>query len=222
MWIQNNRFMQLGSVARERIGTAGDRIELERTLWRGEPAGSPVEREHLRLTEVDADGRIRASIRFDLEDRNAAFAEADARFVAGEGAAVGGQAPVQALSVAILRYDWEALRACLADDLVVEDHRTLGLSTLRRDDWIASLRALTELAPDWGAEAVRILAWNRHGRVGVGRMSGTMPDGGGPFEALLVTVFVTDGDRIQHFELFDAAEFDRALTRFAELCAGRP
>jgi hypothetical protein len=62
---------------------------------------------------------------------------------------------------------------------------------------------------------------NRHGRVAVTGGFGTVPGGGGPFESVLVSVLVTDGDRIRHVELFDAADADRALARFEELCAER-
>jgi hypothetical protein len=221
MWIENNRFVRSGSLARELIGTAGDRIALERTLWQGEPDGGLVEMEHLRLTEVDAEGRIRASIRFDLEDRSAAFAEAQARFVAGEAAVAGGQAPFLALAPALAQHEWEAVRRCLADDFVLRDHRTLGLGALGRDEWIESLQAVADLARDWSGEMVRFLSWNRHGRVVVSRGFGTIPDGGGPFEAVQVSVLVSDGDRVRHLELFDAADAERALARFEELCAGR-
>ncbi len=222
MWLENNRFVRAGSLARELIGTAGDRIALERTLWQGELDGGPVEMEHLRLTEVDAEGRIRASIRFDLEDRSAAFFEAQTRFAAGEAAGVGGQAPMLALASAFAQHEWDAARGCLADDFVLRDHRTLGFGALRREEWIGSLRAFTELAPDWSGEAIRTLAWNRHGRVAMQRTSGTMPDGGGPFENVMVQIAVTDGARIRHIELFDVAEVERALARFEELCAGLP
>ena len=71
-------------------------------------------------------------------------------------------------------------------------------------------------------EEFRILAWNHHGRVGLARLAGTMPYGGGPFENVLVRLIVTDGDRIQHLELFDICDPDRALARFEELCADLP
>jgi hypothetical protein len=179
-----------------------------------------VEREHLRLTEVDADGRIRASIRFDLEDRRAAFLEAEARFGAGEAAGVGGQAPFLTLARALAQHEWEAVRACLADDFVLRDHRTLGFGALSRDESIAYWQVVTDLARDWSGEPFRIVIWNRHGRVSVGRGSGTMPDGGGPFESVNVSVIVTDGDHVRHLEVFDVAEVDRALARFEELCGG--
>jgi hypothetical protein len=38
-------------------------------------------------------------------------------------------------------------------------------------------------------------------------------------ENVLVRVIVTDGDRIQRFELFDICDTDRVLARFEEVCA---
>jgi ketosteroid isomerase-like protein len=223
LWIQNARVVSAevrpSRIHRERIGTAGDRIELERFVWRAGGARNPVEGEHLRLTEVDAEGRIRASIRFDPDDRAAAFAEAQARFVAGEAATIGGQAPIAALYRSVTRHDWETVRGCLAEDAVMWDRRALGiLGTLDRDQWVESLRAAADVAPDWDAEVVRILRWNGLGRVQLTRMLGTRD--GGPFENLYAHVILTDGDHIQRFEYFDVSDLDRALARFEELCAG--
>jgi hypothetical protein len=77
------------------------------------------------------------------------------------------------------------------------------------------------VAPDVHGETVRILAWNHHGRVCTDRQRGTMPNGGGPFENVFIRVMVTDGNRIQHYEVFETADVDRALARFEELCAAR-
>jgi hypothetical protein len=44
--------------ARSLIGTAGERLALERHLWSGSPPDGPVELETLFLTEVDEGGRI--------------------------------------------------------------------------------------------------------------------------------------------------------------------
>ncbi len=219
MWVENASFVPPGSVECALIGTAGERIALVRLLWKGELGGGPVEREQLRLTEVDADRRIRAVIWFDPDDRNAAFAEAQARFVSGEAAAIGGQAPIAALSLAIPRHDWETLRGCLAADAVVHDHRPLSLGELSPDIYVESLRVVAPLAPGWSAEMMRILAWKRHGRVAVYRGFGTLHDGG-PFENFLIGVALTDRDRIQRYELFDVGDGERALAHFAELCAG--
>jgi ketosteroid isomerase-like protein len=221
MWIENNRFVEPASGERELIATAGDRISLERVLWRGEPDGAPVEREHLRLTEVDAEGWIRAAIRFDPEDRAAAFAEAGARFTAGEAAAVGGQARILAFASATRQHDWEACRSCLAEGFVLWDRRAPGvLGTLDRDQWVESLRAAVDLATDFNFELLRILTWSCLGRVHQVRMVGTRD--GGPFENTFLSVMLVNDDRIQRNELFDVADADRALARFEELCAALP
>ena len=113
------------------------------------------------------------------------------------------------------------MRGCLAEDAVIRDRRALGiLGTLDRDQWVESLRVLADLAPDLAAEVVRILTWNGLGRVQLARQFGTRD--GGPFENVFVTVILTDGDRIQRYEIFDVADADRALARFEELCADRP
>jgi class 3 adenylate cyclase/ketosteroid isomerase-like protein/tetratricopeptide (TPR) repeat protein len=222
MWLENNRFVQPASGERELIGTAGDRVALERVLWKGgEPGGAPVEREHIRLIEVDAEGRVRASIRFDPDDRAAAFAEAQARFVAGEAAAIGGQAPLLALSLAIARHDWESLKRCLAPDAVFHDYRPLSFGELRGDQWAEALRVQVELAPDVQAEDLYVLGWNRHGHVALTRRFGTLR-AGGPFENAFVTVAISAGDRVPRYEVFALADADRALARFEELCAAQP
>ncbi len=43
-----------------------------------------------------------------------------------------------------------------------------------------------------------------------------MPDGG-PFENVFAAVALTDGDRIQRYEIFDVTDAEQALARFAEL-----
>ena len=192
---------------------------LDRLAWAGEFDEAHWEADKLRLTEIDADGRLRASINFDVDDRSAAFAEAEARFVAGEAAAIGGQAPIAALVRALGRHDWAALRTVLADDAAICDRRALAImGEFDRDQWVESLRTLADLAPNMDWELFRILAWNRHGRVGAGRLFGTTRDGG-PFENAFVAVLLTRGDHVQRYEFFDVGDADQALARFAELCA---
>ena len=117
----------------------------------------------------------------------------------------------------VRRQDDHRLRA---HDAVVHDHRTLGvMGALSGNDWIESRRVLAELAPDVGEETLWILAWNRRGRVSVGRLFGVARDGG-PFENLFVGVYLTDGDRIERYEFFDVGDADRGIARFEELCDG--
>jgi hypothetical protein len=223
LWVrslENVRSWPHAQHASELIATAGDRLAIERGLRSGGPDNGRFEIEFIRVTEVDADGRLSAWLNFDVDDRAAAFREAQARFVAGEGAELGGQAPFAAVNEALAQRDWEALRNLLSEDFVYEDRRPPGvLGTLDRDGWIASFQPLSELAPDWGAETLRLFTWNACGRVMLVRFFGTRE--GGPFENLFLNVALSGGDRIERMEIFDLADADRALARFEELCAGR-
>ena len=112
------------------------------------------------------------------------------------------------------------MRATMAPDFVFVDHRTLGMGTFDGDQWVASMQALVDLAPDVDAETTQVLTWNRHGLVSTQRNFGTFP-GGGPFENRYVAVALIAEGRLQRFEAFDPAAADRALARFEELCAAR-
>ncbi len=200
--------------SRESVGTTGDRIVIERILWIRDPAAGALEVEGLIVTEVDADGSLRATVRFDPDDRRAAFDEAAERFLAGEAATVGGQAPIVAMDRAIRRRDWTGVRACLAPDAAFIDRRAPSvLGSLDRDRTVESLQALADLADELEVEPARILAWNGRGRADLARMFATREDGP------VARVFLTGGDRIRRFEVFDAGDAEQALARFAELCA---
>jgi hypothetical protein len=139
--------------------------------------------------------------------------------MAGEAAAArAGLAPIDALERAWGRHDWDAMRGYFTPDAVVDDHRTLGMGRLDPDRWIESWRVGGDLAPDVRAETLRILAWNRHGRVSVIRVFGTTRDGG-PFESLFSLVGVAEGDRVRNYEFFNVGDTDEAVARFEELCS---
>ena len=201
------------------IGTLGDRIVLDQVRWFGKPDGDAFEFERVRLLEVGTDGLLRAVLFFDPEDRSAASVEGLARFAAGEAAGSAGATPLTALSRALLDRDWEAVRACFAPDGVVVDHRPLSLGTLDREPWIASLQAVDELGDGVVWEVFRVLVCSEQGFVKGVRRLGTIADGGGPFEnEVYVAALVADG-RIQRYEVFGEADAERAVARFAELCA---
>jgi ketosteroid isomerase-like protein/tetratricopeptide (TPR) repeat protein len=202
------------------IGAIGDRLALDHVVWFGKPGGDAFEIERIRVLDVDAEGKLRAAIFFDPDDRAAAFAQAQACFLAGEGAVVGGQEPTARVFSAFDAGDWAGLRAVMAPDASFHDHRRLGLGALDVDVWIDSLRALGELTTDLKFEEIRTLACNRHGRVMMGRTRGTNPEGG-PFENVFVLVHRSRGDQLLNHEVFDPEDAARALARFEQLCAER-
>lgn len=74
------------------------------------------------------------------------------------------------------------------------------------------------VGPDLDAETTQVLAWNRHGIASTQLNFGRVP-GGGPVENVYVNVALIARGRLQRFEVFDPTAVERALTRFAELCA---
>ncbi len=203
----------------ELIGTMGDRIAIQRVVFGGGPPGGEFELERLRLTELDAAGHIKASVNFDPEDHKLAFAEGHARLQAGEADACAWRVPVRAFFRAYSVHEWEGMRRCLAADLVLRDHRAVGvLDGLSADAWVESMRVHAELAPDLDFESFRVVAFNHLGTVEANRIFGTATDGGS-FENAALRVVLTDGKRIRHYEIFDLGDTDRALARFAELSA---
>jgi ketosteroid isomerase-like protein len=223
-WITSLQFANSWPAARietELLGTLGDWIAVERVALRGGGSEDAVELMLIRVLEVDVAGRVRAIVLFDPENRGEVWSETTERFAAGEAAASAALGPYGAFTRAFQRHDWDAMRQVLAPDLVLGDHRPLGLGRLDREQWIASMQALAELSPDMAGEASQTLAWNRHGLVVANRIVGTVPNGGGPFENVFVTVVLTAGNHIAHFEVFPITDAERALARFAELCANQ-
>ena len=69
------------------IATRGERLVLSRYLFSGRDRRPEAFRtDVLGIVEIDADNRISACVMFDLDDIDAAFAELDARYIAGEAA----------------------------------------------------------------------------------------------------------------------------------------
>jgi len=61
--------------SRTLLATSGDRLALQHFRWKGTNDGGPFEIDILEVSEVDAEGRIVASIVFDPDDRRAASLE---------------------------------------------------------------------------------------------------------------------------------------------------
>ena len=70
------------------IAIRGERLALSRVRFVGrDQRPEAFHTEVLNIVEIDADDRIAARVAFDVDDIDAAFAELDARYLAGEAAA---------------------------------------------------------------------------------------------------------------------------------------
>ncbi|MCI0633941.1 MAG: nuclear transport factor 2 family protein, partial [Actinobacteria bacterium] len=129
-WIADRqRSSRAGSRFQRRlVGTAGDRLALERVLVTGGPPEGPFEIEYLWLIEVDDAGRLAAGIGFDVDDWRAAGREAAARWFAHDAMAAAGVGPM--FNLVESYNDRRIGREPFADDFVVDDHRRTGTGRL--------------------------------------------------------------------------------------------
>jgi ketosteroid isomerase-like protein len=230
--LQRNASMPNTRLERQPVSTAGDRVVVDRILVTGDPGGAAAasatesrrisslgafEIEFLWVVEVDESGRITAGVQFDVDDWRAAAREAWARWLARDAVAAASVGPVLEFVEAINEHDRTRLRATLADDFVLADHRPARLGLIEgADAGAGSYAALWDLAPDAQIAVGSTLAYARYGLVGLARIFGTLRDGG-TFENPTASVAIVADGRITRLELFEPEHVDAALARFAEL-----
>jgi hypothetical protein len=204
--------------SRTLLATTGNRLALHRLRWAGGVGGNDFEVESLEITEIDAEGRLLASIVLGVDERRTAAIEMLDRYCRGE--AVGHMPGSQiAFLRAMQAHDLAAMRAALDDDLVFIDHRRTGLGEVAgADAYIASFEALLEQSDDCTADVLYHVAVAEHGSLSVGRMFGTLRNGG-PFESVFARINRYEGGRNVGTEIFELDDLERAKARFAELGA---
>ncbi|TDO14340.1 putative ATPase [Mycobacterium sp. BK086] len=194
------------------IATRGDRLALGRFRYSsGDSQGEPFFSEFLAIAETDCDDLIVARIVFDLEDIDAAFAELESRYLAGEAAPYENTwAVLVENNRTINRHELPAW----TPDVVNIDHRRV--TPFAAGDLPAFLRASWETAPDvqFSIEAVHRLS--RGGAVFTHTACGSSP-AGFHSEWRGITVAMVDGDCVCRSEHFDETDLAAALARFDEL-----
>ena len=197
------------------VATRGDHLVL--TCVRSSHSGlkdSEVSAEVLCVVEVSTDGKIVARVGFDIDDIDAAFAELDARYLAGEAA---GHAKLWSeITQGYAALNRHEIPATMSEWATV-DHRVR--ETFEGGDLAAYARSAWELIPD---VRIRIEAVHRLSDLGVVATHvahGTSQDG---FDAewRMIALLLTQAEGPGRCELFNEADLDAALARFDEL--GRP
>jgi ketosteroid isomerase-like protein len=203
-------------VSAETLATAGDQLALHRILFSSSDEEAPAEIEILQLVEVDAEGRIAATISFDPGDRRGAAVEMTERWARGESFF---SASTLAALRALVEGDLEALRAALPQEFRFLDCRRTGLGALDRDAYVESLEALFEQSRDAMMEGLYTLATSACGSLSVARAFGTLA-GGGTFESVYVRILHFRDEKLVGVELYELDDLERARARFDELRAG--
>jgi hypothetical protein len=167
--------------------------------------------ELLTIIEIDTDNRISSGIQFDLDDIDAAFAELDARYLAGEAAAhahtwsvvAGAYASLNRQEIPPTTQEWVNL-----------DHRRV--TAFAPGDQIPYLRATWDIAPEFGIHIESVHRLTDLGAVVTNTVRGTTREG---FEAEWreIATMTVEGYRFSRSELFDETDLDAALATFDEL-----
>ena len=171
----------------------------------------------LSLGEVDADGQLTTAVLFDADDVDAAFAELDTRYLAGEASVhAGAWSAIVGANAAFNRREMPATTA----DWVNVDHRRGGMA-FAPGDQTAYIRATWDVAPHISNRIVAVHRLGDRGAVFTQSVQATSRDGfNGKWRD--VVVLTVDGDMINHCEVFDEADFDDAVARFDELMTTAP
>ncbi|MCV7401162.1 AAA family ATPase [Mycobacterium fragae] len=194
------------------IATRGRRLFLGRFRWSpSDQAPEMFHTEALCLVEIDTGELIQAFVTFDLDDIDAAFAELDARYLAGEAAAHAHTwSVISGICASVNRHRLPAT----TPDLNYVDHRPLV--TIESTDLPASIRAVWELTPEIGIYWEAVHRLSDLGAVVTHTARGVSPE---DFDAewRLIDLFMVEGELVSRCEMFDESDLDAALARFDEL-----
>lgn len=192
------------------LAIRGERLVLARVRASGrDPAA--IQNDALNVVEIDADDRIAKVDTYDVEDFEAAIAQLDARFLAGEAAD-------HARAWSVIAESFKSIsRGRLfpaTPDCVSIDHRRAA--AFAPGELLAYVRAGFELDQQITPYFERVYRLNNLGAVVAHAARGTSGDG---FEAEWrgVNIATVEGDMISRCEIFDEADLDTALARFDDL-----
>jgi hypothetical protein len=164
--------------------------------------------EVLAIIEINADERIVATVVFDPDDIDAAHAELDARYLAGEAAAHSHTWSVIAgIQAAVNRRE---LPATTPDPGYI-DHRPLV--SIEGVDLAASIRAVLDIHSAYSVYVEAVHRLDELGAVYTQVHNGTSHDGVDA-EWRIIEVQTVEGDLLSHVEVFDEADLEAALARF--------
>ncbi|MDT5337517.1 MAG: hypothetical protein QOD90_3022, partial [Mycobacterium sp.] len=197
------------------IATRGAYLALTRSHWSvADQRPEPFRMDVLQVTEVDADERVVASVAFDPDDLDAAFAELEMRYLAGEAAANSDAWSVVACSFA----SFNRHEVPSADWPTIDRRRA---TPFEPSDMTPSIRSIWDLTPDLSIHIETVHRLSNSGAVITHNGRGSSREG---FDAewRAIDLLMVEGDRINRCEIFDEADLDAALARFDELTHRAP
>ncbi|SPM31843.1 hypothetical protein MTAB308_5368 [Mycobacterium terramassiliense] len=160
------------------------------------------------VVEINGDKRIVAVVFFDVDDTDAAFAELDARYLAGDAAPYARAWRLGLDTIAELnRHE----RGPLTEQLAYADHRRVPFAS--GEEFGRGVEELWELVPDARYRVKTAHALAAHGNVVTLVIEGTDAHGN-QLQWGRIIVFACDEPRV---EVYEEDDVDAALARFEEL-----
>ena len=153
---------------------------------------------------------------FDLDDFDAAFAELDARYLAGEATAHAGTWSVITGSYAAFNR-----HEATSDGRTGSPSTTGEVTPFAPGNMTPSIRATWDLTPDLSIHIEAVHRLNNSGAVITHHGHGSSQEG---FEAEWreIDLLTVEGERINRCEFFDETDLDAALTKFDQLSRPTP
>ncbi len=202
----------IASMTSHVIATRGDRLFLGRTRFFGPEQGPDTfHSEVLGLVEIDTENRVVARVVFDADELDAAIAELDARYLAGEASTHSHTWTL--VTDAFVALNQRKIPATTSDWVNIDHRRLVPIGT---GDLAAYLSVAWELSPQSYLYVAAVHRLSSLGAVITHVAAGTSPEGLDA-EWQVIDVMTFEGDRINRCELFDESDLDTALARFDEL-----
>ena len=201
-----------GHVTSAPIATRGERLALRRLRFSGQDEEPEAfYNEMVGVVEINTENQLSAHIAFDVDDVDTAFAELDARYLVGEGAAY---AHTWSLIANVYAgFNRHRLPATTTDCVGI-DHRSLVSA---EGDLPASIPgAVWDQMPDMRIRMESVHRLSDLGTVVTHTAHGVTPEG---FDAewRMIFLYTVQDDLLNRYEVFDEAHLDAALARFDEL-----
>ncbi|MGD1257908.1 BTAD domain-containing putative transcriptional regulator [Mycobacterium seoulense] len=194
------------------LAIRGQRLALTR-IWSSAKGCEPgeISADMVGVVEIDRDNRMVVHSIFDADDFDAAVAELEARYIAGEAAEYAHTWSLVAQGHA--QFNRHELPTMMPDVIYIDHRRSV---TIEGADLAPSVRASWDLLPQVHVYVEAVHRLTELGAVATQVVKGTSQEG---FDAewQMITIFSFEGDRLSRYEVFDEAELDAALARFDEL-----
>ncbi|WP_255348943.1 BTAD domain-containing putative transcriptional regulator [Mycobacterium intracellulare] len=194
------------------VAIRGERLALFRNAFTNhDKASTAYSAAAFAVVEINDNNRVAGYVVFDADELDAAIAELDARYLAGEASTHSHTWTL--VTDAFVALNQRKIPATTSDWVNIDHRRLVPIGT---GDLAAYLSVAWELSPQSYLYVAAVHRLSSLGAVITHVAAGTSPEGLDA-EWQVIDVMTFEGDRINRCELFDESDLDTALARFDEL-----